>query len=38
MLCFEVLHERQQLDCFAQTHVVGQAGALIESVQEGEPA
>ena len=34
----EVLQEGQQLDRFAQAHVVGQAGALVEAVQEGQPA
>ena len=34
----EVLQEGQQLDRFAQAHVIGQAGPLIKAVQEGEPA
>ena len=38
LLCFEVLQKRQQLDGFAQAHVIGQAGPLVEAVQEGEPA
>ena len=33
-----MLQEGQQLDRFAQAHVVGQAGALIEAMQEGQPA
>ena len=38
LLGLEVLQEGQQLDRLAQTHVVGQAGALVEAVQEGQPA
>ena len=34
----EVLQEGQQLDGFAQAHVIGQAGPLIKAVQEGQPA
>ena len=33
-----MLQKRQQLDGFAQAHVIGQAGPLVEAVQEGEPA
>ena len=33
-----MLQEGQQLDRFAQAHVIGQAGALIKAVQEGQPA
>ena len=38
LLRFEVLQKRQQLNGFAQAHVVSQTGPLIEAVQEGEPA
>ena len=38
LLRFEVLQKRQQLNGFAQAHVVSQAGPLVEAVQEGEPA
>ena len=37
LFCFEVLQEGQQLDGFAQAHVVGEAGALIKAVEEGQP-
>ena len=33
-----MLQEGQQLDGLAQTHVVRQAGALVEAVEEGQPA
>ena len=38
LLRLEVLQEGQQLDRLAQAHVVGQTGALVEAVQEGQPA
>ena len=34
----EVLQEGQQLNGFAQAHVVGQASALVKAMQEGQPA